>query len=126
MAISPNELMDYYENPKLSKKDEESVKKLVKIIDKDIIQKYGNEYIQDINYIPNDFDYHIYLSYELSRFNLDDIILVKAYLLNEYSRKGWDITVDRNWKWYMRFDKSKMRENVIDSLLDDEKIKEGN
>ena len=126
MVISPNELMDYYETPKLSKKDEESVKKLIKIIDKDIIQKYGNEYIQDINYIPNDFGCHIYLSYELSRFNLDDIILVKAYLLNEYSRKGWDITVDRNWEWYMRFDKSKMRENVIDSLLDDEKIKEGN
>lgn len=126
MAISPNKLMDYYKTPKLSKKDEESVKKLVKMFDKDIIQKYGNEYIQDINYIPNDFGCDIYPSYKLDRFNLDDIILVKAYLLNEYSRKGWDITLNRNWEWHMRFDKSKMRENVIDSLLDDEEIKEGN
>tara|TARA_R110000772_G_scaffold20466_5_gene56989 strand:+ start:134470 stop:134859 length:390 start_codon:yes stop_codon:yes gene_type:complete len=117
MAISPKQLIESYENPKLSDKDQKSIDNIEKEIDKDIMRSYGYRYNAEMDFIPDGFTCEIYMSSKFRGVSFSDENLSKAYLINVYRKIGWEIELGDNWKWIIKFSRAALRDNIIDDLL---------
>ena len=121
MAFSLKDLKEKYTNCILSENDNMISKKQEYEIDKQLSDMYS------FDYINNSFLYETE-GYFINILLIEDPLdynLVVSNLLNLYRNKGWNIELspDNGSMWIFKTDTSFQREETINNLLLDEKIK---
>lgn len=121
--ISPKQLTEKFKNIELTDSNDIKIAEfLEERIDEELTSGYNYELNNNhTNFIPQDYKAKIYLNYFIDTLPDGNLNFVKAYILEKYTKAGWDITMNGSttWIWDMKFNLSALREENINNLLEE-------